>query len=1111
MGVVTTDDAQRTSITQLLDSIKHKSHEPSPGPDTGPASLLLLLTPTYAQRALSGAISHLVLEALRIKGANALTEGLDVIIAVVDRLPSDNDRLFGEEGMAYYFMRNAPPSPSSSRKAFNTNTQKPGSITFELPFLPKRLWRYEIQLPLAQTIFSTGKVSTLVHTRYKNEVSKGLVIDEQQHLEAQSVVLPFRKTNCAVATEIPLVPLTPLRIVRNSMGNIIRALSSATAHEEMRDKATPSEPQPASQELELAVTAYFKALGIPPEAVNVWALILPITTRSGLNNEGPVSRRLRTLKPEAIPETWTSEAALMDLCMDTLIPRYFRSGGRLHRVLSGGGGWGKKAGLLSLDPDSKYSSRDLRADEGWDFDFDDESDGAVERQQRQALGEIVTEGESVMFLLAPRESECFTQSRAKTWSFLNRSDLAAVFGAVPSTIDSVQEERSNGPGSTADKPPHVHHRPNFFGALSEGGLALTITSNPEVGNTKHRGQVNSQTKLDVPFSHIRVTEGAADKNQVTSIGQRSARNEARRERDTSDYWQEAEAVEPRSLQADDDVRAAKTVRRVNTTAPLEVTRGPHGSDIKLYKGQGRSYSTKARATGQMIFGDLYKSVAPLDSLRVSRAQAESTAGLCRILVQRVKFSPPAQSERVYQAMRKSMQEWRDALHALSQVRGHDPDRLRRVWLDCNTRLSRALEDDFRPDAVEIETPPISASAEEPSVERQTRRRSTDGRSYGTAHSIDHGDKPVIIRHLTVHTAEVSPRVWGGPKKTRGETKAEYFEHRTSSSLKHRDPSVEHGARESVHPLGNHANPTQDAARSLPSQPPGREDTVRQVTHGDEAAGLPISDDKFAGTSTMSGSPLDDSRKPRELKARNLRRQTRAIEALIAVGSVLTLPRHLEATALGERAKLARLVSPPLTGVITLAEPSGEPDSVGGSAGSLLTTVRSGSERLPASTTESWTTGFRDSSPDVVKIRKIDVPSRGETEDMTAALDQNQMAAGNVMRGPTADAGPLPMGSKLRRVEGTTAIPAFRRTLSTPEYQRQLDVQIAGTQSREDARRVHDEESRHRARVGSESNEAWEMVSSSFDDEVTGRHTGHAAREGRGGHCRERRVRTWRRV
>ncbi|KAK0363711.1 hypothetical protein LTR94_013999 [Friedmanniomyces endolithicus] len=984
MGVVTTDDAQRTSITQLLDSIKHKSHEPSPGPDTGPASLLLLLTPTYAQRALSGAVSHLVLEALRIKGANTLPKGLDVTTAVVDRLPSDNDRVAGEEGMAYYFMRNAPSSPSTSRKAFNTNTQKPGSITFELPFLPKRLWRYEIQLPLAQTIFSTGKVSTLVHTRYKNEVNKGLVIDEQQHLEAQSVVLPFRKTNGAVSTEVPLVPLTPLRVVRNSMGNIIRALSSATAHEEMRDKATPSEPQPASQELEAAVTAYFKALGMPPEAVNVWALILPIISRSGLNNEGPVSRRLRALRPEAIPETWTSEAALMDLCMDTLIPRYFRSGGRLHRVLSGGGGWGKKAGLLSLDPDSKYSSRDLRADEGWEFDFDDESDGAVEKQQRQALGEIVTEGESVMFLLAPRETECFTQSRAKTWSYLNSSDLAAVFGAVPSTIDTVPEERSNDPGSAADRPPHVHHRPNFFGALSEGGLALTITSNPEFENTKHRGRVNSQTKLDVPFSHIRVTEGAADKNQIASINQRSARNEARRERDTSDYWQEAEAVEPESPRAD-DVRAAKTVRRVNATAPLEVTRGPHGSDIKLYRGQGRSYSTRARATGQMIFGDLYKSVASQDNLRVSRAKAESTAGLCRILVQRVNFLPPAQSERVSQAMRKSMQEWRDALHALSQARWHDPDRLSRVWLDCNTGLSRALEDDFRPDAVEIETPPISASAKESSGRRQTRRRSTDGRSYGTAHSIDHGDKPVIIRHLTVHTPEVSPRVRRGPKKTRGETKAEYFAQK-------------------------HANPTVDAARSLPSQPPGCEHTARHVTHGDEAAGLPISDDNFTGTSTMSGTSLH--------------------------------------------------------------------------------------ERLPAPTTGIWTTVFRVSSPDVVKIRKMDVPSRGETEDMTAASDQNRMAAGSITRGPTVIAGPLPMGSKSRRVEGTTAIPAFRRTLSTPEHQRRLNVQIASTPSREDARRVHDEEARHRARVGSESNEAWEMVSLSFGVELSGGHTGHAAREGR---------------
>ncbi|KAK0276975.1 hypothetical protein LTS00_014385 [Friedmanniomyces endolithicus] len=957
MGVVTTNDAQRTSITQLLNSIKLESHEPSPGPDTGPASLLLLLTPTYAQRALSGAVSHLVLDPLRIKGANTLTKGLDVTTAVVDRLPSDNDRVSGEEGMAYYFMRNAPSSLSTSRKAFNASTQKPGYITFELPFLPKRLWRYEIQLPLAQTIFSTGKVSTLVHTRYKNEANKGLVIDEQQHLEAQSVVLPFRKTNGAVSTEVPLVPLTPLRVVRNSMGNIIRALSSATAHEEMRDKAIPSEPQTASQELEAAVTAYFRALGIPPEAVNVWALILPVITRSGLNNEGPVSRRLRTLKPEAIPETWTSEAALMDLCMDTLIPRYFRSGGRLHRVLSGGGGWGKKAGLLSLDPDSKYSSRDLRADEGWEFDFDDESDGAVEKQQRQALGEIVTEGESVMFLLAPRETECFTQSRAKTWSYLNSSDLAAVFGAVPSTIDTVPEGRSNDPGSAADRPPHVHHRPNFFGALSEGGLALTITSNPEFENTKHRGRVSSQTKLDVPFSHIRVTEGATDKNQTASINQRPARNEARRERDTSDYWQEAEAVESESPRADD----------------------------------------------------------------------------------RVNFLPPAQSERVSQAMRKSMQAWRDALHALSQARWHDPDRLSRVWLDCNTGLSRALEDDFWPDAADEKTPRISASAQGPSLERQTPRGSTDGRSYNTAHSIAHGDNPVIIRHLTVHTPEVSRRIHQGPKDTRGECKAKYFAQQRRSPLEDRRLSDEHG------PM----------------------DTVQT---------------------------LDEPREPREMKARNLRGQTRAIEALTTAGSVPTLPRHLKSTTPGERAKLTGLTRSPSTSATTLNGAPTVSHSVEGSAGSLFTTLQSDSGHLPASAADSRTTGFRDNHPDFAKIRKIDAPSREKTEDMTTAFDQNQRAADNVARSPTMAFGPQSMGSKVRRVDAprTIPIPAFRRTQSTPGYQRRLDAQVAGTQSREDARRVHEEESRHRERAGSESNEAWEMVSSSLDVGVPGRHTGDAA-------------------
>ncbi|TKA83334.1 hypothetical protein B0A55_00600 [Friedmanniomyces simplex] len=612
MGMVTTDNAQPTSIAQLLGSIERKANDGAPGPDNRPASLVLLLTPTYAQRALSGALSHLVLEALRIKGRDALTKPLDVITAVVDRLPSNDNRTLGEEGIAYMFMRNTSSLQIASQTVYNKNAQKPGSITFELPALPQRPSQYGIQLPLAQTVFSTGKASTLVHTRYKYDPAQGLVLIKQQHLEAQTVDLPFRADYGAVSLQFPVVPLTPLRAVRSSMGSIVRTLSSATVREETQTQT--SEPQPASQELEAAVTSYFKALEMSPEAVNVWALIMPTTRPTKKHRGGYNVRYLWMLKSDHISQSWTSEGPpLLDRLNDAIL-RQLRGGARLHRVLSGGGGWGKKAGLLSLDPDSMYSSRELRADEGWEFDFDDEGADAVEKQQRRALGEIVREGEGIMFFLAPRDLERFKESRAKAWSYVERADSAAVFGTVPSTIDSVPEESASDArvtGSGADIRPRVQHRANLFGALSENGLALKFTPDvklrPEL-ELRRPGYV--QTKLDVPFGNIHITEDAAEAENARSLAEQRAQAGASRMRANTDDRQQVVAVVSTvpKTEKDDGVRAVTSVRSVGTTKPSETRWGPQEPAIKLYRGQDRSYSTY----GQAGVPDTSKAVADDD-------------------------------------------------------------------------------------------------------------------------------------------------------------------------------------------------------------------------------------------------------------------------------------------------------------------------------------------------------------------------------------------------------------------------------------------------------------------------------------------------------------------
>jgi hypothetical protein len=172
-------------------------------------------------------------------------------------------------------------------------------------------------------------------------------------------------------------------------------------------------------------------------------------------------------------------------------------GARLIKVLSGGGGWGKKAGLLSLDPDVQYSTRELRRDEGWNFDFDAPDDGtgaAVEAQKNQALGQIVKEGEGIMFLLAPKLQNLpitYPEVHHRDTTGLRRaSELELSFGAIPSSIDEI----ARSPESD-ETPARIQHYPNFFGMLSEGGMALRSTP-------KKQSRTVFQSKIDVPFGRF---------------------------------------------------------------------------------------------------------------------------------------------------------------------------------------------------------------------------------------------------------------------------------------------------------------------------------------------------------------------------------------------------------------------------------------------------------------------------------------------------------------------------------------------------------------------------------------------------------------------------------
>lgn len=257
--------------------------------------------------------------------------------------------------------------------------------------------------------------------------------------------------------EIPLKTLTVPWIVASAMGNIVRQLYT---------DVTVSKTMPASEGLEEAVSRFLKRTShwTPREKFTVWALITPKERWHG--------------EPTAGAET---------------ILGSLQNGSRLHRVLSGGGGYGKKMGLLALDPDTSYSSEGKSSAFGTGEDLHEE--------EKDALGEVVKPGDAIQFFIHTKLIPAKSFEGRRTGF-----DQAEIdFGTIPPTTDyvanpSTQTEKTNGELN-------INYRTDIFGALSEQGLSLTIESHGPGGQDSYGAQRLGrvvQTKIDVPYTKYRL-------------------------------------------------------------------------------------------------------------------------------------------------------------------------------------------------------------------------------------------------------------------------------------------------------------------------------------------------------------------------------------------------------------------------------------------------------------------------------------------------------------------------------------------------------------------------------------------------------------------------------
>ena len=389
---------------------------------------------------------------------------MDVLIAVVDRIPHVlmNQRFRsspdvpnrGSEGMSVAYLDSADATPdlwdfhTTATEEDNMTIQQRCSVSFAIQNEGDPRSMQKLQLPVANTLFLNGKTSTLLAQRWLWHPSHGKVFKlvNEKALPEQVINLTYPSQsvdpNLKNGLRTFLTPITEPRTVVASVGNIVREI-------QLGDNSKAS---PASQELETAIQKRIRDGEMPNDHTNVWALITPKGIRAS-------SR--------------------------TISHRAFYKGCQLRKVLSGGGGWGVKQGLLSLDPDADYKSLLTEPPATKSTTFQElylENHRMVgiqddETQCKKMFENIINPGDTITFLvnklaedpvLEPDSSRSHPHqySRDLSYNLLQFGTLPSTIDARPVTADRLQNVRA---------PRKAVFIKNCFGMLSEQGMSFEVS------------------------------------------------------------------------------------------------------------------------------------------------------------------------------------------------------------------------------------------------------------------------------------------------------------------------------------------------------------------------------------------------------------------------------------------------------------------------------------------------------------------------------------------------------------------------------------------------------------------------------------------------------------
>lgn len=465
-----------------------------------------MVTPAFApwvdedHSFLRESIGHIFQDA---HGPACVDEDIQAVVAVVDKLPSPRGHIEGtsnqsstiEDGLEGLSMllvdktrmtgetakvpvgRSSQPSEPTMTYSVKSPTRKDGqSISQEVGFR------------LANTLFLNGNHRTIFASSWRHDRAQDdLVLKQKRDLSGCHIT---STSEPQIELQVPLHPVTQRRKVLFSMGNILRQVSKTDGSDD---------PIPASTELEKELPRYVKENNLMEQRLAVWALIEPsIEPGSDANTSKDGDR----------------------------ISRSIHNGARLHRVVSGGGGWGKKQGLLSLDPEITFTGdcatqrtieeilEDAPVNHSKNNDIAEDSfppgfPNFGGESEITSINQVVKDGEFVQFFVAP-EGEVMRSELGLSSNI--GSALTCTFGAISTPDDNTPftapENESPHPGNSeesAELSPVISFK-NYFGALSEKGITYSSSVSTEtnsIGDSEGSTRETSRTKIGVPGARIR--------------------------------------------------------------------------------------------------------------------------------------------------------------------------------------------------------------------------------------------------------------------------------------------------------------------------------------------------------------------------------------------------------------------------------------------------------------------------------------------------------------------------------------------------------------------------------------------------------------------------------